>query len=66
MRERVPLPHVTEHAENADHWPNTQLTAQHAPPHDSDSDKSVGHALPPHAATTCTARLRERVPPPHC
>ncbi len=65
-RERVPLPHVTEHAENAVHCPSTQLTAQHEPPHGSDSDRSVGHELPPHAATTVMARVRVCVPPPHC
>jgi hypothetical protein len=64
-RERVPPPHDRVHADHVDHALSTQFTAQHDPPHGSDSDKSVGHALPPHAATTVTARLRECVPPPH-
>jgi hypothetical protein len=64
-RERVPPPHVAEHDDHDDHGFNTQLTAQHEPPQFSVSDKSLGHALPPHADTTVMARLRERVPPPH-
>jgi hypothetical protein len=65
-RERMPLPHDTEHDVHGDHALSTQLTAQHAPPQFSDCDKSVGQAEPPHADVRVTARLRERVPPPHC
>jgi hypothetical protein len=64
-RERVPLPHDTEHDVHGDHELSTQLTAQHEPPHASDWLRSVGHAAPPQAASTVTARLRERVPVPH-
>jgi hypothetical protein len=65
VRERKPLPHVTEHTDHEDQALSTQLLAQHEPPHASDSDNWLGHAVPPHAATTAIARLRERVPPPH-
>jgi hypothetical protein len=65
-RERMPLPHDTEHDVHGDHALSTQLTAQHAPPQFSDCDKSVGQAEPPHADVRVTARFRVRVPPPHC
>jgi len=64
-RVRVPLPHVTDQPDHADHAFSAQLTAQHVPPHASDWLRSVGHAAAPQAASTVTARLRERVPVPH-
>jgi hypothetical protein len=73
-RERVPPPHVFEHAVHPDHALSSQFIAQHDPPQVLSSDKSVGHALPPHAAITVTARVRVCVPVephdaeqvPHC
>jgi hypothetical protein len=64
-RVRVPLPHVTEQPVHDDHVFRTQLAAQHEPPQPSDSDRSLGHALPPHAAVVWIERVRVCVPPPH-
>jgi hypothetical protein len=64
-REREPLPHDTEHGDHAAHAVSTQLAAQHAPPHASDSNSVVGQVVPPQLAPTAIERMRERMPPPH-